>query len=89
MAALPQLDMLVGEVVQSLLDLIEDVRARAALVLIAQFENHLAEPPNCPHRVVRIIFADRMRVPRCEPGFIVAWQPSRLSVHQQATSNMQ
>ena len=72
MAALPQLDMLVGEVVQSLLDLIEDVGARSALVLIAQFKDHLTESPDRPHRVIRIIFADRMRVPRREPGVIIS-----------------
>ncbi len=82
LAALAQFDMLVGEVVQSLLDLIEEVGARASLVLVAQFEDHLAKAPDCPHRVVRIIFADRMRVPRREPGFIVAWQSSRLSFQQ-------
>src|SRR5690349_3728077 len=73
-AALAQFDVLVGEVVQTLLDLVEDIRARAALVLVAQFEDHLAEPPDRPHRVVRVVFADRVRVPRREPGFIVAWQ---------------
>ncbi len=86
LTALAQFDMLIGEVVQSLLDLIEDIRARASLVLVAQFEDHLAEPPNCPHRVVRIIFADRVRVPRREPGFIVAWQSST-SFHVRATEN--
>ncbi len=82
LAALAQFDMLVGKVVQSLLDLIEEVRARASLVLVAQFEDHLAETPNCPHRMVRVVFADRMRVPRREPGFIVAWQSARLSFQQ-------
>ncbi len=82
LASLAQLDMLIGEIVQPLLDLVEEVRARSALVLIAQFEDHLAEPPDRPHRMVRIIFADRMRVPRREPGFIIAWQSSRLSLEQ-------
>ena len=82
LAALAQFDMLVGEVVQSLLDLIKEVRARASLVLVAQFKDHLAQPPNCPHRVVRIVFADWMRVSRREPGFIVAWQSARLSCQQ-------
>lgn len=82
MASLAQLDVLVREVVQPLLDLIEEVRAGSALVLVAQFEDHLAEPPDRPYRMVGIIFADRMRVPWCEPGFIIAWQSSRLSLQQ-------
>jgi len=81
-AALAQLDMLVGEVVQPLFDLVEDVRAWSALVLIAQFKDHLAESPDRPHRVIRIIFADRMRIPRREPGVIVAWQCTRLSLER-------
>jgi hypothetical protein len=81
-AALAQLNMLVGDIVQPLLDLIEDIGAGAALVLVAQFEDHLTESPDRPNGVIGIVLADGMRVSRREPGFIVAWQPARLSVSQ-------
>ena len=79
---LPQFEPLRREVVQPLVDLVEQVGTRATLVLVAQFEEHLAEPPDGPYRVVGIVFPDRMRVPRRKSRLIVAWQSCNLSREQ-------
>lgn len=61
------------EVMQSLFDLIEQVRARAALVLIAQFQQHLADAPDRPHRVVGVILTHWMHESGRESRFIIPW----------------
>jgi hypothetical protein len=76
---LAQFDVEIREIVQPLLDLIEEIGPRAALVFVAQFENHLAESPDRPHRMVRIILADGMSISGRVAGLIIAWQLSTSS----------
>ncbi len=61
------------EILQSLLDLVEDIRTRTAFVFVAQFDQHLADTPDRPYGVVRVIFPYRMHESGGESRFIVAW----------------
>jgi len=45
------------QVVKPLVDLVQDVRARAPDVLVAQLDDHLGEAGDRPHRVDGVVFA--------------------------------
>jgi hypothetical protein len=49
----------VVQIGQALLDLGEDILTRAGDVFVAQFDQHLGHPADCPNRLHRVIFPER------------------------------